>query len=125
MRKTLLIVDDEPSICLILEHYFNPEFQVVIKSNGLEAVTWLEEGNIPDAIVADYSMPVMDGLDFIKRVRANSQHLYTPLVMLSGKDETSNKIKCLKQGADDYVVKPFNPEELDLRVKKLLDRIKV
>jgi DNA-binding response OmpR family regulator len=124
MRKTLLIVDDEPSICLILEHYFNFDYQVVLKSNGSEAMTWLEEGNLPDAIVADYSMPVMDGLDFIKRVRAHHSHRYTPLVMLSGKDETSNKIKCLKQGADDYVVKPFNPEELDLRVKKLLDRVR-
>jgi DNA-binding response OmpR family regulator len=81
---------------------------------------WLELGYMPDAIVADYAMPVMDGLDFIKKVRAHPSHKYTPLVMLSGKDETSHKIKCLKQGADDYVVKPFNPEELDLRIRKLM-----
>lgn len=122
MKKTLLIVDDEPSICLILEHYFGNDFNVVLKENGLEAIQWLEAGNIADAIVADYMMPVMDGLDFVKHVRLHAKHQYTPLVMLSGKEETSNKIKCLKQGADDYVVKPFNPEELDLRVKKLLQK---
>lgn len=120
MHKTLLIVDDEPSIRLILEHYFHSEFKIILKSNGLEAMEWLELGYMPDAIVADYSMPVMDGLDFIKNVRSHPSHKYTPLVMLSGKDETNHKIKCLKQGADDYVIKPFNPEELSLRVKKLL-----
>lgn len=125
MKKTLLIVDDEPSICLILEHYFANDFNVVVKENGLEAIQWLEAGNTADAIVADYTMPVMDGLDFIKHVRLHAKHQHTPLVMLSGKEETSNKIKCLKQGADDYVVKPFNPEELDLRVKKLLQKISV
>lgn len=122
MNKTLLIVDDEPSIRLILAHYFNEDFRIVLKSNGLEAMNWLELGNMPDAIVADYTMPVMDGLDFIKKVRAHPAHKYTPLVILSGMDETRHKIQCLKQGADDYVVKPFNPEELDLRVKKLMVR---
>lgn len=125
MKKTLLIVDDEPSIRLILEHYFGLDFRVVLQSNGLEAMRWLEQGNRPDAIIADYAMPVMDGLDFIERVRAHPAHESVPLVMLSGKEETSNKIKCLKQGADDYVVKPFNPEELDLRIRKLLDRVRI
>jgi DNA-binding response OmpR family regulator len=125
MHKTLLIVDDEPSIRLILEHYFHAEFKIILKSNGLEAMEWLELGYMPDAIVADYAMPVMNGLDFIKKVRAHPSHKHTPLVMLSGKDETSHKILCLKQGADDYVVKPFNPEELDLRVKKLLAKVAI
>lgn len=125
MKKTLLVIDDEPSIRLILEHYFSVDFTVVLKSNGLEAMQWLEQGNTADAIIADYAMPVMDGLDFINQVRANSSYDNIPLLMLSGKDETSNKIKCLKQGADDYVVKPFNPEELDLRVRKLLNKVKV
>lgn len=121
--KTLLIIDDEPSICLILEHYFNAEFHIVLKPNGFEAMQWLNLGNVPDAIIADYAMPVMNGLDFIKEIRARPAHSHTPLVMLSGKDETVHKIACLKYGADDYVVKPFNPEELELRVKKLLARI--
>lgn len=125
MKKVLLIVDDEPSICLILEHYFGASYQVVIKSNGLEAMQWLEQGNTPDAIVADYSMPVMDGAEFIKQIRASSRHRDVGMIILSGKDSTSDKIKCLKLGADDYLVKPFNPEELDLRIKNILNRIRV
>ncbi|MBO3273442.1 response regulator transcription factor [Hymenobacter defluvii] len=125
MKKRLLIVDDEPSIQLILEHYFSSAYEVILHANGQEAIEWLQQENTPDAIIADYTMPVMDGLDFIKQVRASPRHLHIPLVMLSGKDETSIKIKCLKQGADDYVVKPFNPEELELRIKKLLARVKI
>lgn len=125
MEKTLLIIDDEPSICIILEQCFRSDFQVVLKTNGRDAIGWLEEAGEPDVIVADYAMPIMDGLDFIKWLRASPLHKHIPLVILSGKHETSSKIKCLKHGADDYVVKPFNPEELELRVKKLLIRVKI
>ena len=125
MKKVLLIVDDEPSICLILEHYFAADYKVVMKANGLEAMQWLEQGNAPDAIVADYSMPVMDGADFIRQIRASSRHRDVGMIILSGQDSTSNKIKCLKLGADDYLVKPFNPEELGLRIRNLLNRIRV
>ncbi|SFQ52116.1 response regulator transcription factor [Hymenobacter arizonensis] len=125
IKKTLLIVDDEPSICLILEHYFGADYKVVVKSNGLEAMQWLEQGNSPDAIVADYDMPVMDGPDFIKQIRASSRHRDVGLIILSGKESTSNKILCLRLGADDYLVKPFNPEELSLRIQNLLNRIRV
>lgn len=125
MRKTLLVVDDEPAIRLILEHYFRHDFQVVVKSNGLEAMQWLAQGLCPSAIVADYNMPVMDGPTFIQQVRASEQHRDVGLIILSGKDSTSNKIECLRLGADDYLVKPFNPEELSLRIQNLLNRIRV
>jgi len=125
MKKNLLIVDDEPSIGLILEHFFSKEYQVVVKLNGLEAMKWLQEGNHTDGIVADFDMPYMNGLDFIKQLRASTLFKDIPLVMLSGKDETSNKITCLKSGADDYMIKPFNPEELDIRIKNVLRRIKI
>ncbi|MCC9138834.1 response regulator transcription factor [Pontibacter silvestris] len=125
MKKTLLIVDDEPSIGLILEYYFSKEYDVVVKPNGQAAMSWLEEGHLADGIVADLEMPFMDGLEFIKQLRASTLYKDIPLVMLSGKDETSNKIMCLKQGADDYMVKPFNPEELDIRIKNMLKRIKI
>ena len=125
MKKTLLIVDDEPSICLILEHYFGDEYHVVVKANGVEAMHWLEQDNATDAIVADYEMPIMDGPEVIRQIRASSRHRDVGMIVLSGKDSTSNKIKCLKLGADDYLVKPFNPEELELRIRNILNRIRV
>jgi len=125
MKKRLLVVDDEPSIRLILEHYFKNEYEVTIKSNGKEAMDWLENGNHVDAIIADFAMPIMNGLDFIKQLRASTLLKNIPLIMLSGKDETSNKITCLKAGADDYVIKPFNPEEVDIRIKNILRRMSI
>lgn len=125
MKKTLLVVDDEPAIRLVLQHYFSADFTVVLKSNGLEAMEWLDAGNSADAIVADYNMPVMDGLAFVQQVRASGMHRDTNLLMLSGKDSTSDKIKCLRLGADDYLAKPFNPEELSLRIQKMLNRVRV
>ena len=125
LKKTLLIIDDEPAIRLILEHYFASEYEVVLTANGQEALDWLHQGHYADAIVADYEMPVLNGLDFIRELRALSAHENVPLLMLSATDETSKKILCLKAGADDYLVKPFNPEELEIRIQKVLGRVSV
>jgi DNA-binding response OmpR family regulator len=123
MKKTLLVVDDEPTIQLILRRYFESDFTVVPQPNGLEAMRWLDEGNNVDAIVADYEMPVMNGPAFIQQLRNSLLHRHVPLIMLSGKEESSSKIQCLRHGADDYMVKPFNPEELELRLKNMLRKL--
>lgn len=125
LKKTLLVVDDEPAIRLILEHYFAADYDVVLTANGQEALAWLQAGNAADAIVADYQMPLLNGLDFIRQLRAWPEHEHVPLLMLSGTEETSKKIQCLKAGADDYLVKPFNPEELEIRLQKMLSRVQV
>jgi DNA-binding response OmpR family regulator len=123
MKKTLLVVDDEPTIQLILKRYFETEYQVVPQPNGREAMHWLTEGNTVDAIVADYEMPVMNGPAFIQQLRTSLLHRHVPLIMLSGKEDTSSKIQCLRHGADDYMVKPFNPEELELRLQIMLRKL--
>ena len=123
MKKKLLIIDDEPAICRILNQYFSEIFEVVIKTNGLEALQWLEAGNHPDAIVVDYQMPLMDGPALLQEVRARPLHRHTVLIMLSGSDLSSSKIQCLRLGADDYLVKPFNLEELHLRLNNHLARV--
>ena len=125
MKKTLLIVDDEPAIRLILEHYFSPDYQVVLKTNGREALDWLGQGNLAHVIVVDYDMPVLDGPTFLRQVRANADWQQLGVIVLSGKDTTSDKILCLKLGADDYLVKPFNPEELSLRMHNILKRVTI
>jgi DNA-binding response OmpR family regulator len=125
MKKKLLVVDDEPAIRLILWQYFSADFEVVLKSNGLEALQWLETGNRADAIVADYQMPLMDGPAFIQEVRARAEHRDTVLFILSASEQSSSKIQCLKLGADDYLVKPFSLEELGLRLSNMLVRLRL
>jgi DNA-binding response OmpR family regulator len=122
MKKKILIIDDELSIRMLLENFLKKEYSVVTKNDGMEGLTWLEEGNIPDLIVADIQMPNLDGYDFIKNLRASGYFKHIPLIMLSGIESTAEKIKCLKLGADDYIVKPFNPEELSIRIELLISR---
>ncbi|PKP35280.1 MAG: two-component system response regulator [Bacteroidetes bacterium HGW-Bacteroidetes-17] len=122
MKKKILIIDDELSIRMLLENFLKKEYNVVTKNDGMEGLTWLEEGNIPDLIVADIQMPNLDGYDFIKNLRASGYFKHIPVIMLSGIESTSEKIKCLKLGADDYIVKPFNPEELSIRIELLISR---
>jgi DNA-binding response OmpR family regulator len=122
MKKNILVIDDELSIRILLENYLKKDYNVVTKNDGMDALKWMEEGNIPDLIVADIQMPNLDGYEFIKNIRASGFFKHIPIVMLSGIESSSEKVKCLKLGADDYIVKPFNPEELSIRIEILLSR---
>jgi DNA-binding response OmpR family regulator len=119
MKKKILVVDDEKSICLLLENFLSEDYEVVSIDNGLEALGWLEE-NLPDLIISDIQMTNMDGYEFLTSVRQRGFTRHTPIIMLSGKSESKERIKCYKLGAQDYLTKPFNPEELEELVKKNL-----
>lgn len=122
MKKKVLVIDDELSIRILLENFLKKEYEVVTKNDGMEGLKWMEEGNIPDLIVADIQMPNLDGYEFIKNVRASGYFKDIPLIMQSGIESSTEKVKCLKLGANDYIVKPFNPEELSIRIELLLAR---
>ena len=124
MKKTLLALDDELSILKILDFYFNKTYNVVAKQNGKEALEWMQQGVIPDVIIADVNMPEINGLEFIRQIRSSGFFKEVPLIMLSGNEGSSDKIKCLKAGADDYLIKPFNPEELEARIDNIFRRLK-
>ncbi len=124
MKKTLLALDDEISILKILDFYFGKTYNVVAKQNGKEALEWMQQGVIPDVIVADINMPELNGIEFIKQIRSSGFFKDIPLIMLSGNEGSSEKIKCLKSGADDYLIKPFNPEELEARIDNIFRRLK-
>jgi DNA-binding response OmpR family regulator len=123
MKKIILVVDDELSIRLLLENYLGKEFKVVSKKDGLEGIKYLEEGNLPDIVVADIQMPNMDGYQFLENTKISGFFNKVPIIMLSGNESSQERIKSLKMGADDYMVKPFNPEELSLRIKNILARM--
>jgi DNA-binding response OmpR family regulator len=119
MKKTILIVDDEPSICLLLENFLSQDFLVHTAASAEEALLWLN-GNLPDLIISDIQMPGMDGFTFLAKVRERGFTKHTPVVMLSGNVESKERIKSYRLGAQDYLTKPFNPEELEEVVKKNL-----
>lgn len=120
----ILIVDDDPHIRELIHVILAKEgFSIVEAPDGKMALSMLEENKI-DLIILDIMMPNMDGWSFCREVR----HYYTdtlPILMLTAKGETTQKVKGFELGADDYLVKPFAPAELAARVKALLKRYQI
>lgn len=119
--KKVLIVDDETTILKLLNHYLSPYYTVTVMNDAKEALLWMQEGNVPDAIIADIQMPNMGGEAFLNQLKSSGFFREIPVIMLSGLENSTERIKFLKLGARDYVVKPFNPEELYLRIKNLIN----
>lgn len=118
----LLIVDDDTHIRELLQLFLNQEgFDLFEASDGVEAITVLEKVKIDLAII-DIMMPNMDGWQLCQEIRNFSD---IPILMLTARGETSQKVKGFNLGADDYLVKPFEPIELVVRVKALLKRYNI
>lgn len=119
-KKSILVVDDEKDIREVIEIYLiNEGFEVITACDGLEALEKLKNEAI-DLIILDIMMPKLDGIRTCLKIREEKK---MPIIMLSAKSEDSDKILGLNIGADDYVVKPFNPLELVARVKSQIRRI--
>jgi OmpR family response regulator RpaB len=119
-KGKILVADDEISIRQIVEARLKMAgYEVVTAADGAEAVE-LVKSEQPNQIVLDIMMPKMDGLQVCREVRKN---LTTPIIMLTAKGDVIDRIQALELGADDYVVKPFSPRELEARIKAVLRRI--
>lgn len=119
MKKQVLIIEDQLSTRRLLSNYLGNSYTVTEKENAKDAVKWLELGNQPDAIIADILMPEMSGIEFLSTFK-DSNFKETPIIILSSVENSAEKIKCFNLGARDYMVKPFNPEELSLRLTNLI-----
>lgn len=117
--QSILIVDDDPEIVRLISIYLQNEgYQVIPAKNGQEAIDAIFQEEI-DLVVLDIMMPGIDGMEVLRKLRED----YTlPVIMLSAKTEDMDKIMGLMTGADDYIIKPFNPLELVARVKSLIRR---
>lgn len=115
----ILVVDDEKNICELLRLYLKKDgYEVIIANNGQEALKKFAEYKLA-AVILDIMMPGMDGVDVLKEIRKDSD---IPVIMLTAKGETIDKVLGLELGADDYIVKPFEPKELIARLKAVLRR---
>lgn len=116
----ILVVDDDKNICELLRLYLEKEgFAPVIANDGEEAVAKFESEN-PDLIILDIMMPKLDGWQVCREIRKKSE---VPIIMLTAKSETFDKVLGLELGADDYVVKPFEAKEIVARIKAVLRRV--
>jgi DNA-binding response OmpR family regulator len=118
-KNKILIVDDDENIAELISLYLNKEcYETMIAGDGNEALTLFDEFN-PDLILLDIMLPGMDGYQVCTEIRKTSD---TPIIMLSAKGEVFDKVLGLKIGADDYIVKPFDSNELVARVGAVLRR---
>jgi two-component system, OmpR family, response regulator ResD len=116
---SILIVEDEPSIAEVVSLYLRRAgYAVQVLADGQEAMLALED-NLPDLLILDLMLPGLDGLSLTRWLR---QHSQIPIIMLTARRLEMDRIAGLEMGADDYVVKPFSPQELVSRVKAVLRR---
>ena len=118
--KQILLGDDRATIGKVLTMYLGKEYELVYQENALKAIDWLSQGNEPSLIISDIRMPGMTGAEFLEYLKSNALWKHIPVIMLSSEESTSERIRLLEVGAEDYILKPFNPLELKARVKKYL-----
>lgn len=119
-RKKILLIDDKISIAKVVSIYLGKDFDFTYMENPIKAIEWLNEGNWPDLIISDIRMPEMMGNEFLHYMKKNELFKSIPIVMLSSEESTTERIRLLEEGAEDYILKPFNPLELKVRIKKIL-----
>lgn len=120
MNEQILIVEDEPSLAEVTGLYLKRAgFQVQIAHDGKQAMSILEK-QIPDFVIMDIMLPEIDGISLTRWLRDRSN---VPIIMVTARREEVDRISGLEMGADDYVVKPFSPQELVSRVRAVLRRI--
>ena len=122
MASRILIVEDDPDIARLVSRYLDKAgFTSEIVQSGREALESIK-AKVPDLMVLDLMLPHVDGLEVCRRVRANESTTALPIIMLTARAEESERIVGLELGADDYLAKPFSPNELVARVRALLRR---
>ncbi len=119
MPHTILVVDDEPMVREVVTRYLERDgYRVEAAEDGREAIERCRRLQ-PDLVVLDVMLPEVDGLTVLRELRATSD---TPVILLTARDDETDRVLGLELGADDYVIKPFSPREVSARVKSVLRR---
>ncbi len=123
MAKRLLVVDDDPGLLRAVAETLRAEgYEVTTARRGADALVCIAE-SLPDLIVSDIRMPGMDGYELVRNLRASARTKLIPLVFLTAKDETADRIAGFRSGVDAYLTKPFEPDELVAVVANILKRV--
>jgi DNA-binding response OmpR family regulator len=122
MKKKVLIADDNSNIRFLLHQFLTNEYDVKTFADGSEVINWMQEGNMPDLVISDIMMPEIGGWDLLKNMKNSLFFKNVPVLILSGVDKSEERIKYLNAGADEFMVKPFSPLELNARISKLINK---
>ncbi len=122
--KRILVCDDDALLIDLLEYRLASRgYEIIIARDGSEALARLAEAT-PDAIILDAMMPVVDGYEVLRRIRETEALAAIPVIMLTARKQERDILEALELGANDYIVKPFIPEELVARLSRLLEAAK-
>lgn len=119
MKKTILIVEDTLDLQLFLKDLLQEQYNVILAENGNEGYHYAKS-NIPDLIISDIMMPELDGIEMCKKLQDEPLTQHIPIILLTAKNSTHSKIEGLKSGAIEYINKPFNTNELLLKIQNIL-----
>jgi len=122
-KKKILFVEDTEELRALLIQIFTRVYEVVTVANGSEALAAMNQGYRPDAIVTDLNMPGMDGKTFLRRLKDKESYQAIPVLVLSTRDKSHDRIELFKLGASDYLTKPFNPQELEIRLNRFFVKV--
>lgn len=118
--KKILIVEDEKEIHLFLNDLLANKYKIMTAYNGVEALGLIET-ELPDLIISDVMMPLMDGVELCRKIKTDIRTCHIPFIMLTAKDSVLHRIEGLESGANSYIPKPFYPDHLLVRIQKLLE----
>lgn len=121
VKKRILLVDDEIAILKLLEFILKKDYELVIKNNGFDALTWLDSGNIPDLIISDMEMPYFDGAEFVRSLKVSGYFRDVPVIVLSGSETLENIKTRIPYEISGLMSKPFNPGILKDKIKFILN----
>jgi len=121
MRKRILIVDDDLSILRLMNFILSKDYDVVVRNNGIDAFSWLEDGNIPELIISDLQMPYFDGQSFIKNIKISGLFRDIPVILLSAAYDLDEQVNNMPFQVDAYIPKPFNPTSLKSAISQVLN----
>lgn len=120
-KKLILLVDDEITVLKLLGFILKKDYNLVIHNNGLEAISWMDEGHMPDLIISDLEMPYVDGLDFVRSLKTSGYYRNIPIILLSSAYSLEELAEKLPYSFNMLMPKPFNPDKLKKSIQNLLN----
>ncbi len=120
MGLKILYIDDDQFMKVFFEGYFEEKYDIKTEGSAEDAWKLFGKGYTPDLLVLDLGLPGQNGQSFLQEFKQSKAFAHIPVIVLSGDDKSNTRISLLKLGAEDYINKPFNPEELEIKIEKLV-----
>ena len=120
MKPVILVIEDDQALCWLLQKVLSKDFNVTVKREGITAMEWLLEGNIPDIVLCDFALPKITGLEFLQNLRKSGVFKEIPVIMYTSHVDEQLRQNCFEAGALEVIEKPFDPPQLIATINDLI-----